>query len=593
MAAALAVPGRAGLTPAMAPAAEAGEGSARPLARRPTAGAILGELALAGYLALGAYLTLTLHAMHGDAYSRVTNAYYVLFSRDPHLGAIGFVWTPLPSLIELLLVPFKLVWPPMVELGFAAVIMSAPFMAGAVYQLDRTLHEFSVPLLARLVLVASFAVHPMIVYYGAAGTAEAPLIFFLVLSVRYLARWLRDPVAGSLVMAGLGLAGAYLTRYEALLSAVGVAGVVLLATLFRTSDRFRVRLDAAMADVAIVVAPIALVLVGWSLASWVIVGSPFAQFSSSYGNASQLSVSASQGANELALPVEVKAFLAAQRLVLIEAAAPAALGLAIIVAAFRRDPRILAIIGCLGTTLAFMVVAYLESALAPWLRYFILAIPLGILLLGLAIGSLVSGSGHRAAAHDNSAGRLAATARRTGAFVGALARATIVLLILSFAVAALPIAAAAMRDPVIAIEEAQDIGAVLGPDRASDDRRGAALLSFATEHQVAAYLDALDLPRGSVLLDAFRGFSIVAQSGDPEQFVITPDRDFRAVLADPLSFGIRYMLAPERVDNGLLDAINVAYPNLLTSGTGFTELERTFEGHGNSSRWYVFRVVSP
>jgi hypothetical protein len=593
MAGALVVPGRAGFAPAMTAAREAGEGSARPLAWRPAAGAILGELALAGYLAVGAYLTLTLHAMHGDAYSRVTNAYYVLFSRDPHLGAIGFVWSPLPSLIELLLVPLKLVWPPMVELGFAAVIMSAPFMAAAVYQLDRTLNEFSVPRAARLVLVASFAVHPMIVYYGAAGTAEAPLIFFLVLSVRYLARWLRTRDAGSLVMAGLGLAAAYLTRYEALFSAVGLTGVVLLATFIRTPGGFRSRCDAAIADGAIVVAPVALVFVGWSLASWVIVGSPFAQFSSSYGNASQLSISAAQGANELGLPVEAKAFLAAQRLVLIEVAAPAALGLAIVVGALRRDARILAIVGCLGTTLAFMVLAYLEGALAPWFRYFILAIPLGILLVGLAIGSLVSGSGDRAAAHDRSGGRLAAGVRRGGGLVAALTRATIVLLILSGAVAALPIAAAAMRDPVIAIEESQDLAAVLGPDRASDDRQGAALLSFATERKVAAYLDGLDLPRGSVLLDAFRGFSIVAQSHDPQQFVITPDRDFKAVLADPISFGVRYVLAPERVDNGLLDAINVAYPNLLTSGTGFTELDRTFEGHGNSSRWYVFRIVAP
>ena len=31
-------------------------------------------------------------AFQGDAYSRVGNAYYVLFSRDPHLAAIGFVW---------------------------------------------------------------------------------------------------------------------------------------------------------------------------------------------------------------------------------------------------------------------------------------------------------------------------------------------------------------------------------------------------------------------------------------------------------------------------------------------------------------------
>ena len=37
----------------------------------------------------------------GDAWSRITNAYYVLYSRDPHLAAIGFIWNPLPSLMAI------------------------------------------------------------------------------------------------------------------------------------------------------------------------------------------------------------------------------------------------------------------------------------------------------------------------------------------------------------------------------------------------------------------------------------------------------------------------------------------------------------
>src|SRR5690349_4617983 len=36
-----------------------------------------------------------------DSLSRTANAFYVLFSRDPHLAAVGFVWNPLPSLIQL------------------------------------------------------------------------------------------------------------------------------------------------------------------------------------------------------------------------------------------------------------------------------------------------------------------------------------------------------------------------------------------------------------------------------------------------------------------------------------------------------------
>ncbi|HEX7225338.1 MAG TPA: hypothetical protein VF367_07150, partial [Candidatus Limnocylindria bacterium] len=49
---------------------------------------------LALYLTAGVLVTLVHHGLPGDAWSRVGNAYYVLFSRDPHLAAMGFVWNP-------------------------------------------------------------------------------------------------------------------------------------------------------------------------------------------------------------------------------------------------------------------------------------------------------------------------------------------------------------------------------------------------------------------------------------------------------------------------------------------------------------------
>jgi hypothetical protein len=165
--------------------------------------------------------------------------------------------------------------------------------------------------------------------------------------------------------------------------------------------------------------------------------------------------------------------------------------------------------------------------------------------------------------------------------------------IVGAALISLPAAAVAMLDRSIAVEESRDVGALLGPAPASDDRPGADLRTFATEREIAAYLDSLGLPRGSVLVDAFSGFAIVAHSTDAHQFVITPDRDFRAVLADPLAFRVRYLLAPAAAGNGVLDAINLAYPALAANGAGFAVLERTFDGRGGSSDWRIYRVVAP
>jgi hypothetical protein len=539
-------------------------------------------MALALYLGLGLYLALVLHAMHGDAYSRVTNAYYVLFSRDPHLAAIGFVWPPLPTLVELMLVPLKVVWPPMVEQGMAAVLMSAVFMAAAVVQMHGALADFGVPRLPRLLLVGAFALHPMILYYGAIGTSEAPFVFFLVLSARHLARWLRAPDIGALVLVGLGIAGAYLTRYEAMFSAVGAAGLVGLFTIARSPGTRRQRVDAATADVAIVVAPFVLVLVGWALASWIIVGTPFAQFTSAYGNAAQIGVAAAQSSSEQFDPLVVKAGLALRRLGAVEIALPFAVGLAALVGWRRRDDRWLAVVAPFAPALAFMVFGYLTGTLFPWLRFLILAVPMGVLLLGLSIGGR--------AAESARSGRPVGARRR---LVGFLARTAMISVILGAALISLPAAAWGMLDPTIAVEESKDLAGLLSPGAARDDRPGADLRTFATEGEVAAYLDGLDLPRGSVLVDTFSGFAIVGRTSHPERFVITPDTDFKAVLADPRSFGVRYLLAPAANGNGVLDALNVAYPHLGADGDELAVLEHTFAGRGGSSDWRLYRVLEP
>ena len=83
------------------------------------------------YLAV-AVLLVRHDILFADAMSRVGNACYVLFSRDPHLPAIGFVWNPLPSLVLLPILPLKSVAPWLVTHGFAGAIQSALLMAGTV-----------------------------------------------------------------------------------------------------------------------------------------------------------------------------------------------------------------------------------------------------------------------------------------------------------------------------------------------------------------------------------------------------------------------------------------------------------------------------
>jgi hypothetical protein len=541
-------------------------------------------LAYVVYLGAGAYLAFALHAYHGDAYSRVSNASYVLFSRDPHLAAMGFVWMPLPSAFELVLLPARSLFPALTEQGFAAVIMSATFMALAVATLDRILVDFGIRGFVRAGLVAAFALHPMILYYGAIGTSEAPTVFFALLAVRYLARYCVDASTASLVGLGIALAGGYLTRYEAAAAPVGVAGLILVLSLARVPGTIRVRALHAASDIAVAVTPFVLVFVAWAVASWLIVGSPFSQFSSDYGNSTQMRVWAAQGANEIGLPLGPSVTLAGLRLLALSIAAPVGLLAAAWLFLARRDWRVLAIGAVLGPMLGFMVLAYVLHLVAPWLRYFILVVPLGILLVALAIAPRSSSDAAEGPKPARSLRGLRVSIARAASPLAAA-------LLLAVALVNVPVSAVGMLNRSVAVEEAKDLGGLLGPEAALPHRPGAALRTFAGEQAVADYLDAMDLPRGSVLLDVFSGFPIVMLSAHPDRFVITPDRDFERVLADPAIFGVSHILVPSINGNGIMDAVNRAYPNLDIREDYATEV-RTFPAVGTSATWTLYRLVT-
>ena len=89
------------------------------------------------YFVVGYVLMMRYNMFEADATSRVANAGYVLMSRDPHLSAIGFVWNPLPSLVEIPVLLFARWWPELRTHGLAGVVQSALFMAGSALMVRR------------------------------------------------------------------------------------------------------------------------------------------------------------------------------------------------------------------------------------------------------------------------------------------------------------------------------------------------------------------------------------------------------------------------------------------------------------------------
>ena len=97
------------------------------------------------YLACGSILAFHYHAFFGDAVSRMANGFYVLYSRDPHLAAIGFVWNPLQSVADIVPLLFYHLWPALATRDMSGTIVSSLCMAGATYQLLCAFREWGVP----------------------------------------------------------------------------------------------------------------------------------------------------------------------------------------------------------------------------------------------------------------------------------------------------------------------------------------------------------------------------------------------------------------------------------------------------------------
>ena len=150
------------------------------------------------------------------------------------------------------------------------------------------------------------------------------------------------------------------------------------------------------------------------------------------------------------------------------------------------------------------------------------------------------------------------------------------------------LASSAMLSPALGREEVRQLGGALGgasrAELLSPERQ-----TYELGGEVARELDARHLQDGSVLIDVATGFPVVLRSSNPRQFVITPDRNFEAAVADPASFGIQYIVIPARSSLGALDAISRRHPLLYSNGDGIAQLLREFDSDAGMT-WRLYRV---
>lgn len=508
-------------------------------------------LAAVTYLATAWYLNLFLHLKFVDAAAHVANAYYVFFSRDPHLAAIGFVWGPLPSISVMPLLPLAHLWAPLITQGFASALVSPLFMAGACYQLNRALCRLKLNVVVRSSFLLAFALHPLNLIAGGDGMTEAYGLFFALGAVRHLLRWIEDRSLGAQVMTGLFLVGAVLTRPEAPALAAGTAAVVGVIS-YLDEERGQDRHWIAASDVAIVVAPAALALGFWLLAAFILTGTvfPYQQWNTS-------SLPLVQGSSEwlrggpgyrLHRMIDIVFFLEPMIAVTVIAGL---LGL------LRMPRQAIAVLGTVGALAAFVTLATLTNQISPFVRYYSTFIPLLVLIAALSVASWPR----------NLAGWRSL-------------RVPMTTVLLAAQLLTLPLSAIAMSRGYL--EPSVDRpGQVFG---------GPQPMPYANEGRVASYLDRLRLPDGSVLADSLDCWPVIIQSEHPKQFIISSDRDFSSTLRHPYRHRLLYFLVPGPARLAPLDSINRAYPTMYRNGAGRAVLVKAFPVDPLGAGWRLYRL---
>ncbi|OZC88814.1 ABC transporter [Rhodococcus sp. 06-412-2C] len=536
--------------------------------------------ALAGYLAVGLTLSLHFGYLLGDALSRTSAAQAVLLSRDPHVSAIGFIFTPLTALAQLPVVAFASWWPAITRWNISGIAVSAVFMAGAVVMMHGICRDRGLPGRYRLLITVVFAINPMIVFYGANGMSEAGFLFFLCWAVRRLIRWVNTDDVHDLLLAGVALALAFLARYEGVVPIAFAAILVAVVTVLRKGRPYwKDMRRRAILDAVLVAGPGTAAFLVWITTSWLITGEALAQLSSSYGNAAILTQSGGSSGDLLSNGLfSLGAVVALGPTLLV------ALPFAVVLALRRRDLEFVVAPLLFGGVLGFQAASYITGSTFGFLRFFICAVPLA----AVVVVQLFPAAG------DQPTRRAGAFRRHRPVLVPLRSAATAAVVLLC--ALTLPVTGWAMLQPTLSSQQ-YALGRLFDEDPSADDPQAMAarriIDSFSTERRLALYLDNQDLPEGSILVDTVYGFAVLAASEHPKQFVVPSDLDFTETLNDPESAGVRYLLTVPNEGRGVSDAVNRRYPTIYDNGADLYPLVLEVPNDGaDQPDWRLYRVPS-
>ncbi|MCU6797597.1 glycosyltransferase family 39 protein [Paenibacillus sp. WQ 127069] len=502
----------------------------------------------------GFYVSHVIGYVHSDSMSRVANAFYVLYSRDPHLGAIGFVWNPLPSVIELfLLLPYH--WfPELASSALAGVIMSSVFAGMTAVLLARAAVEFGLSRRFAVILSISFSCNPFIFLFGANGLSDAPFIYFIMSSVIHLCHWMHGRRVGSLFRLSFMLALAFWTRYEAVpLGAALALAVILIVFWIPPSDprvepqierNLKFKLFQIEGTWALILAPVVYSGLIWIWLNYLIMDNALYFLNSEYSNVAQAQ---GLGTDQQFLDMQGNPLLGL--IFVAKKTMYYSLPLLSIVVLRIWNRRWMVwdflVLACLfASILALQFLLLMKGTSYGWFRYFMYVLPITVAWLPYELSRVKR-----------------SMVNYSIVLVGMIASGYIL--------------TQALMSPVIAPDENKFLHA---KEYAAGQQ---------VEKEIANYLDT-ELDGYNILMDSYSAYAIILNSKAPSKFLITSDLMFKDSLQHPIENGVDFILSPKPDKSSALSADNATYLNFYEKGTSWTQLYKEFGG-----KWRLYKIIRP
>ncbi len=511
------------------------------------------------YMALADYMVIHLHYMNGDAYARVANADYVIASRDPHLGAIGFVWPPLPSFLDIPILALQRWFPFLATQAFAGSVEAALFGAGTATVLNLGLRRAGVVIPIRWLVVVAWVANPMTALYSVMGMSEGPFVFFVVASLLAFIRWSDEQRPGQLTLLAVVVGLGTLVRIEMAVLAVMFGVGVIYCSLGRKVSWRELETRALMYAL-----PVLFIFGLWIGSMWVIERDPLFFAHSSYGNASQSLVTGGFGASGFGdfSNIKVAAKFVGQQSLMLFPAVVVLWGAVALRAVLGKNRRPAIVILLLGLPVP-MVDIYLFHVhqLAVDLRYQIFVIPYGVMLGLFLLNDL----------------------RKISPRVVSFGALVLIALVGISNISTFDL----MSNSTQAHEEAAALAAAENNVSAGQTTSGVDD-AYEIGTAVSAAVASANKDHGLIAMDTFQGFAVWMSAADRSMYVITSDEDFQAIVAQPQAYHVEYFLVPAPNGEGKLDYINQRCPSLWSNGAGFT----TQVAHiGGPQDWKLYKVI--